>query len=650
MINQQPIYYNPGPAATQTANVIGITSANIWPYLRSQNGSVIVVDQYIDSNDRSDSAGIAAAVAAAGNYGTLLFTAGRTYRYDRVIVPQLGQTFEGNGATLKKIDKIATTLTKQVVSGQTAFTITVASAAKFYVGMQINFYTSAWAAAALADAYTGNSQLAFCEQGNYTITAINGNVISVTGSTLQNTYPIGTNVIASCSLFVGDGQSVNVKNVTIRNFTIDGNKDSYAGTFNNWVAHCEIRIDGDGTRVENVTINNALCEGMIVGGAGSIYENINGVNTNGNLFHLTGSATAGSESGTVIQNCYGRANSIGFAAGLSGLHQAGMISISSPVPSFIIQNMVCEGLADDGTTSATPRFIGNINKLTSSLRINNVLIRNTGNGASGARTYPAFDFSVSMDANMVGLSISDVTMIDSGNFTISENSGTAVFTRVDIDNVKITLGNFRVNRISNFSIGNITVDNSTPLVTPNTGISIGVCQSGRFYNLSTNSGNGAVTALIIEGACTDVTIDSGLVQEGSQCVRVGVAGTRCTIQGMKTRQTSGVSAANGYGFVLAAQGWNLKNCEVQSNIASGGSTTGVLVNYDNSGTAGTKANAGVIDGCTIRMADALRGSINVSGAQAWNTVVTNCNVTAAITDTGTSTVKANNTTILSYAP
>lgn len=613
-------------------------------------GIYTLLDYWIYPSDNGDAApGFNRAALAAGIGGVIVCTPGKTYRYGCTMKPLADQVIEGNKAKFKRVDKIASTTTTALTAGSTSFDVGVASAAGFYVGLEVGFYTSAWAAAANADDYAnGSTQLNYCELGVYSITAINGSTLSVTGPSLARSYASGINIISACSGFRSDTGSQNAEGIQIRNLEIDGNKNSYAGTFNNWVVHCEMRVGGDRTKINTIYLHDAVCEGIMAWGKGAEYRGLSLINTYGNGIHLTGDAYG--KGGPVIEVVYARANSIGRAAGMSGIHQHGACSISSPVADFVLQNWVVDGLADDGTTSATPRFIGGLNETTKNLTIRGIGITNVGNGSSGARSYNAFDFSTTMATDMIGLTIEDVRMEDSGNFQLSNNSGNFRYRGVTVDNFRMTKGKFGINRVADSNFTNITVDNSAQTVTPNVAIGIGICEQVTFTNPRCNNGNGAVTGIIIEGVCTDVVIDGGRAQEGQRCVSINVAGIRCTIQGMKTRQTSGISAANGYGFVVGAEGWVVKNCEVQSNIASGGSTTGILVNCDNSASTATKNNAPVIDGCTVRMADNARASIVIAGASSWNTVVTNNNVTKAVSDAGTSTVGvATNNLILSYA-
>lgn len=592
----------------------------------------VPIEAFLLSTDPSDAPGINRAAALAGINGKLAFKAGKTYRYDRPLVPSEGQTWELNGATLKQSDCVQKTLNASTAAGA-APTFVMPNTTGFFVGQHVNFYKSTWAA------NLGANEGNFCEATtNFEIIAVTATTVRVSGTTTVNYVSGDYIVLSTIGIWNEDDPGIAVKNGIF-----DGNKQSYidaspfsAGVYwGNWAANCDFRVAGDRTSTENLYFFNQRCEAMIIGGRGSNHFNITGINTGGNLFHLTSNTPKG---GCVVEGVYARANGMGSSL----LHVHGIISISNPVPDFTFKDIEGDGLADDGTTSVTPRLIGGINEGTSNLTIEGVHLRNLGLGTAGARLQPFIDFSTTWTAgtNVDGITLKRFRVEDCGNLVISRTTNdTTRFTNVILDDIRMTKGKVFLQRVASGYMRDCFVDNST---TPTTAVScyeIAKMENFAFINLRGNMGTSILGAFVVTDTLTDCIINGGLLDGGNKGLYFTVAATRSTAKNVSVRHRSGVTSSNPSGIVVGGSGWTIDNCEVNSTVVSGGSVRGMHI------TAGT----GVIcKNNNIRMGDGSRTAVEVASGCVSTQLINNVQTLATV-DGGTTTHEVNVATHALYA-
>lgn len=268
-----------------------------------------------------DTLAIRAAITAAGVNGILIFPPNKTFLLTGSLTPLQGQTWNGNGATLKRAAEIKTTTATAIATGSASQNITVASATGFAVGMDVCVFDGATSS-------TGDNY-------NHRITAIAGNVLTI-DKAFAVAFPSGGTVVRSFSQIDTTRTSTNVPDVTIRGLRFDGNQANNA-SFQWWWVHNEILAGGDRLAIEGCYIVNAQAEGIQCGGIGT------GVRRNwikdcqGNGIHLS-AATGGSNQAVIANNYIKNCNLSGTATG----HADGCIVLSSTIADTLVDGNYCE--------------------------------------------------------------------------------------------------------------------------------------------------------------------------------------------------------------------------------------------------------------------------------------------------------------------
>jgi hypothetical protein len=459
-------------------------------------------------------------ITAAGVNGEVFLSPSAVYVIDAVLEPLQGQIWTGYGATLKRVDKFATTFSAPLSSGSTNPTISVVDASGFRVGQDITFYKTTW---------TGSTETANQEQFNFTISAISGNDISLTGGTTVNSYVIGDNVITSTMLISKNGST----DVTVIGIEFDGNRSSYAGTFNFWVNHAEIRMTDNRTTYRELYAHDSLCEAFYIGGDGSQIINCRAVNTGGNGVHIS------TGFGGLIDGCYFESNSLG----TSTEHQNGAISLSLDVDNWNISNCSCDG------KNLTPAFIGGNNETTKNITVSKCMIKDlTGN---------AIDFLVGLEGNQQGVSILDCYLDNAGDIEISNTVNPHRINNVKVSGNTIINGGIALQRISASDVSNNIIDRTGDAAFQC--INLNIVEDSTVFGNKTIEGNSGVACN--GGGCLRVTIkgntienphirgvallglsDSGSVVDGNTII--GVNGVTTGFTGILTREANSVITNN----------------------------------------------------------------------------------------------------------
>lgn len=594
--NSQPF----GPFANGATIIIEADASPVYyaigksPVPFGTGSQEVKVDQFRTVGAVSDNDAVLAASAAAGVNGIVEFSWDQ-YNYDASITPLAGQIWVGNKALLKKRAPFIATLTANANSGSSSFQLTLStvydSAGKLLrVGQQLNLYKSGGVWATAAAGATPDTQFSYTEQNNFTIVAVDPttNIIKVTGNTLANNYVVGDFVVASCSLFYGP----TVAGCAFRDFEFDdgradaGRADSEGNIYGQWIANTVFFVAGDRTEYSNLYLHDTIGEGIILGGRGTVASGIRGLNTGGNLFHLTGEGNAASptyDGGSIIENVYAKANSVG----VSRSHQNGVVTISTPVPDFTLKDFKVDGTAADNATSVTPSFIGGISNTTRNLKIRDINCYNTGLGTSHNRTKNVVDLAASWGTgaeDCEGLEIRNFRAYDCGDFVVNKTdyaSKTGRFINTKIEDIYISAGKMTFGGIGKGSkLNKLHVDNS--YLTAG-----GYRQAYDFKNLEhcelsnfTSDSGGADQAgyaVDFSDNSVDVTVSGKNIQRGniSGIALSGTGGTS-TLEGLE-HNTAIVSGA---GIRVNNTGWVLKNPQYTNRNTSGsgtGNTVGIHI-------------------------------------------------------------------------
>lgn len=156
----------------------------------------------------NDTDRINSASGVAGSGGTLVFQPSKIYITDTVVQLNIGQTFEGNNATIKRINAPVITVTANVAAGQTV--VPVSSAANLRVGHNLLFVSG-------PNFDQGNGYA-----DNYRIASISGNNVTLVNP-LSGALTSGWNVMLNFTL-VGITHGADNQLWTIKNLNFDGNK------------------------------------------------------------------------------------------------------------------------------------------------------------------------------------------------------------------------------------------------------------------------------------------------------------------------------------------------------------------------------------------------------------------------------------------
>ncbi|MGH9667093.1 MAG: hypothetical protein ACRD9L_21925 [Bryobacteraceae bacterium] len=336
-----------------------------------------------------DNLAINAAIARAGEGGTLYFPAGMTFTLCGSLKPLQVQTLSGYGAKLKRCNAVSTTTSTSISPGTT--TITVADASGFEVGMDINVFS-------------GDT---FDSTNNRTISAISGN--NITTSTAWNeTLVSGGTVFSSLHQI-----ETSASGVRIFGLEFDGNRANNT-VLAKWQIHTEIHATSDHLRIHDVYIHDAQSEGAEILGADPEVSDSTVIDAGGNCIHL-GSTTGARIVHNYLQNC----NILGTATG----HADGAVTISDAVGDTVVSgNYMDTAIAGVGSLDSADN---------SSVIITGNVIKNmTGN---------AVEAVVPDGESLAEVIVSNNLIYDSVSITVTHVGSTGT-----VDNVLIT-GNYLSN-------------------------------------------------------------------------------------------------------------------------------------------------------------------------------------------------------------
>lgn len=230
----------------------------------------INVDTYgaVGDGSTNDNDAIDSAITAAGVNGTLIFSAGSTYVVDRVLIPLQGQTWIGYGATLKRADRVATLLTGAPTGA--VFPVTPGEGTNFRIGSTVALWDT-------PDETDHSSNIR-------DVTAVSANSVTLTGSFTGITAATGDQLETANQLI-----NSTAADIQILGFTINGNGTSYSSGLHAWQLHTDIRLEGARSRIKDCVLTDAQLEAIIISGDGTNVVHNAIVSPGGNAVHLSAS-------------------------------------------------------------------------------------------------------------------------------------------------------------------------------------------------------------------------------------------------------------------------------------------------------------------------------------------------------------------------
>lgn len=284
-----------------------------------------------------DTDAIRNAIVAAGSYGTVVFSPGKTYLLDGELNPswdgttRTNQTWIGYGATLKRFagEGIASVISETLVAGNT--TCTVADTTGFRVGMSISFHTGTHASNAVYD--TVNHRITNINQGTKVITFTPGVGTIYNNTSASSEAPGGslaTPVCYAVTKLIGAGAISS--GLKIYGLKFDGNRVNN-DSFVRWWNSMEVHLAADDCKIVDCALNDVPGEGVVAGGWHTEIRNNKITNTGGNGIHL-GQTFGGCTKGNKIYNT----NILTYVQ-----HANGCIGISDQVQDHEISHNNLEG-------------------------------------------------------------------------------------------------------------------------------------------------------------------------------------------------------------------------------------------------------------------------------------------------------------------
>ena len=261
-----------------------------------------------------DTIAIKSAITLAGENGTLIFPPNKTYLISSKLYALAGQTWYGYGACLKRIDEISTTTTDSITTTTNPTIITVADSTGFTVGMQVTVTE-------------GRNNTDGCYV-SHTITAIDGNLITITGN-FTKAFATGGTFVTNFGLIACLSGTDNFK---IFGLELDGNRannDSYL----NWQSQNAITSGSNRGVFKDLYIHDSQADGIMLGGIGAVLDSCTILNSGGNAIHLSGATGV-----KVVNNyCKDATLSITGTDNTTGPdHAEGVITFSSYIEDTII--------------------------------------------------------------------------------------------------------------------------------------------------------------------------------------------------------------------------------------------------------------------------------------------------------------------------
>jgi hypothetical protein len=277
----------------------------------------------------------------AGLGGTIKFEGGKTYTgIDIRASVKANQTWDGNGATLKRADCPQVLLTASASIG--ANSITVDNVDSLRAGQFIG----------ISDLSATNGGIGFDENtqnGGHLIQSIVGNVVTFS-NTLCCAFDIGDRVFINSSFLVNISGD-DYQNLNIFNLKIDGNKSKNQYTVD-WRLNPNFNLGtGKNLVINNVTFSNIPSENIFASQCNCI--NLKGNNLNGSLFHISASSVDSNNVSRFI-NC--DLDSVNVAGNALMNHSEAAITWSQNVGKVVIDNCIFrngqEGVTGGGGSSS----------------------------------------------------------------------------------------------------------------------------------------------------------------------------------------------------------------------------------------------------------------------------------------------------------
>lgn len=594
---------------------------------------VVNVRQYgaIGNGTTDDTLAIRAAITAAGVNGTVVFPAGYTFLVSGGLELLAGQTFVMDGATIKRAAQpTVTTTTAGITSGVTT-SIPVASVANLRVGMDVVFVDSATTQANLVLGTTLSSVI--CR-----ITAINGLTLTV------NAAPNCT-LASGAKCYVSYYMLTLADDCTVIGGTFDGNKSNW--TWARWEVTNEI-FTGSGTNratVRECYFHDAPGEGIIINGTYHRILHAHFKNLNGNGVHFSG-ATHPVVDGCSVDTCN---------LDVNVAHVMGCVGWSNTIADATVSNCyLANGYAGIGAIDATNddvTVIGNTIRTCSSyglyiagsaanllIAANRIYSCNAGNNGGGMFVQTATGRGNLITGNL--WSGCSVQITSTGGLDFTNN-------KIETGALKLTActgSSFTQNKVYG---GGITID--TLINCEVKGNRIDRTGDTTNHCLLTASGTSrgiAIRGNLFIGGNTGIahaqTGYSDLVIADNEFRENYAAGLSHTVSGAVT----GVSLMNNYinnGSTSASSWIGLRN-------DSGG--VSIRRNEIENQNGSSKANFGIYIGAgtgSVVSENTVRGTYNISTIKintgSVNTVVERNYVSAAVSDSGTTSTLTSNTVI-----
>lgn len=333
-----------GPFLTTSAGVAGTSSGDLFWVVGAAGGAAL--DLYLNSSGVAVSQNVSlastallptfagaypslsAAIAAAGVGGTLVLQKNATYELSAGLTSLANQRIVGHGATIKRRNQIVTTTMTAMTSGSTTV-VTLTSAAGFAVGMQVAFAQQGVARSALVYGSTLSSIR--------TITAVNGNQITLGAAIDVNVSIGGTCFLTFVSLTLADG-------ATVEGVTFDGNRSNWS--YSRWEVTVEASAASTGNNQNflNCRYVNVPGEAILPYGDDILIQGNRFDAIGGNAIHLSGVV------GALITGNIGNNGNIDTAVG----HADGFISFSNGNSRVVIDgNKATSFIAGVGAINAT---------------------------------------------------------------------------------------------------------------------------------------------------------------------------------------------------------------------------------------------------------------------------------------------------------
>lgn len=434
-----------------------------------------------DSNGVDDTAMIKSVITQAGENGRIIFKSGQTYLISSRLQPLTGQTWFGYGACLKRIDEVKTTTTDNITTDTNPTTINVADASGFRVGMEVTVTTG-----------RNNNEGCYIP---HTITAINGNQITVTGN-FTKSFPNGGTVVANFGLIRIGAERENIK---IFGLELDGNRANN-DTYLNWQTQASLVGGGRKCGVfRDLYIHDSQADGIILGGEGTVVENCRIIDSGGNAIHLSGAKGC-----KIVNNhCKNATLSIDGTDNTTGPdHAEGVITFSSLIEDALIDGNYLE----NGRTC-----IGGIGSY------DNSDITITNNTMRGATLY-AIEFRTSETASpyLRNLIVSNNRFYDCAPVSLENNQSGATAYETGNRNVVFS-NNILVNtRLNTTRLKHATIEGNIFELTGNTTNTIMYVSRCRSLTVSNNHFIGGRYGVFLgyspdsglEIDCSDVLINS----------------------------------------------------------------------------------------------------------------------------------------------